>query len=191
MKPSIKKLRTCLYTRDLVAPGFFGQADQHSNKLVCDHPEMKINWNEKVCGPCQVYVNRNASIEIRTAAGRQPTPPESPAAGPPAVPVAPQNLLPSPAIPIQAEPPVQTTRPVAEPESPVRPTPVVAPPASSAAQPAAKSARSTTKTKAPAQETKKAAAPKAKATAAQAKPKATKDKPKKTTTKTESKRKKK
>jgi hypothetical protein len=188
MKPSIKKLRTCLYSRDLVATGFFGQADQHSNKLVCDHPEMKINWTEKVCGPCQVYVNRNASIEIRTAAGRQPTPPESPAAGPPAVPVAPQNLLPSPAIPIQAEPPVQTTRPVAEPESPVRPTPVVAP-ASPAAQPEAKPARSASKTKAPAQEAKKAAIPKAKVTAAKAKPEPAKGKPKKTTTKTESKRK--
>ncbi|HEX2521083.1 MAG TPA: hypothetical protein VHP35_03095 [Terriglobia bacterium] len=188
MKPSIKKLRTCLYSRDLVAIGFFGQADQHSNKLVCDHPEMKINWTEKVCGPCQVYVNRNASIEIRSAAAPQPATPERPAAGPPAVPVAPQNLLPSPATPIQAEPPVQTTRPVAEPESPVRPTPVVAP-ASPAAQPEAKPARSASKTKAPAQEAKKAAIPKAKVTAAKAKPEPAKGKPKKTTTKMESKRK--
>jgi hypothetical protein len=188
MKASIKKLRTCVYSRDLVATGFFGQAEQHSNKLVCDHPEMKINWTEKVCGPCQVYVNRNASIEIRSAAAPQPAPPERPAAGPPAVPVAPQNLLPSPAIPTQADPPVQAARPVAEPEPPVRPTPIVAP-ASPATQPAAKPAGAATKPKASAQKTKKAAPSRTKATAAKAKPKIAEGKPRKPTTKTESKRK--
>lgn len=71
MKPAIKKLRTCVYSTDLVAASFFGQADQHTNKLVCDHPEMKIGWSEKVCGDCKAYVNRNASL-LRPAPAPQP-----------------------------------------------------------------------------------------------------------------------
>ena len=73
MKPAIKKLRTCTYSKDLVSsPAIFGQREQHTNKLVCDHPEMKVNWNEKVCGPCTVYENRNAVIvESRTLDRRE------------------------------------------------------------------------------------------------------------------------
>jgi hypothetical protein len=188
MKPHIKKLRTCLYSKDLAATGFFGQAEPHTNKLVCDHPEMKVNWTEKVCSPCQAYVNRNASIEIPSAPVPQPAPPERSATGPPAVSANQQTPLPSPALPIQAEAPVQTTWSIAEPETPVRPAKAVTP-APTATQPAAQPAGPAPKMKVPAQETKKATPPKSKATTAKAKPDTAKDKPKRTTPKSESKKK--
>ena len=79
MKPYIKKLKTCRYSTEIVPTGLFQQADHHTNKLHCDHPEMKINWTEKVCGPCVVYENRNA--------GRQETAPPiaQPGSAPPVV----------------------------------------------------------------------------------------------------------
>jgi hypothetical protein len=93
MKPHIKKLRTCTYSKEIAASSFFGQREQHTNKLVCDHPEMKINWTEKACGPCQVYLNRNVTDQQATAAalplaGAEPIPaPTAPAPVPvPALP---------------------------------------------------------------------------------------------------------
>lgn len=80
MKPHLKKLKTCAYSTDLAASPF-GQKEHHTNKLVCDHPEMKINWQEKVCGSCDAYLNRNADLAI-------PVPQPEPAP-PSTVPVAP------------------------------------------------------------------------------------------------------
>jgi hypothetical protein len=63
MKASIKKLRTCAYNKAVAPSGFTGQSLQHTNKLVCDHPEMKIEWVEKTCEKCTVYSNRNVIPE--------------------------------------------------------------------------------------------------------------------------------
>jgi hypothetical protein len=46
---------------------FFGQETHQTNKLVCDHPEMKINWTVEVCGDCTVYINRNKPPEPEPA----------------------------------------------------------------------------------------------------------------------------
>jgi hypothetical protein len=78
MKPAIKKLKTCTYSKDLAPSATaFGQREQHTNKLVCDHPEMKLNWSEKVCGPCMVYENRNAELVVPV-----PQPPQAVAESP-------------------------------------------------------------------------------------------------------------
>src|SRR5688572_6051852 len=84
MKPAIKKLKTCTYSKDLApSAAAFGQREQHTNKLVCDHPEMKLNWTEKVCGPCAVYENRNAELVVPTPQPPQPAPePKAKAASP-------------------------------------------------------------------------------------------------------------
>jgi hypothetical protein len=63
MKPSIKKLRTCVYSKPVAPSGFFSQDSHQTNKLVCDHPEMKVNWQLEVCAACAVYVNRNKPPE--------------------------------------------------------------------------------------------------------------------------------
>jgi len=67
MKPSIKKLRTCIYSKPIAPGGLFAQEEHQTNKLVCDHPEMKINWTVEVCGGCKVYVNRNKPPEPEPA----------------------------------------------------------------------------------------------------------------------------
>lgn len=76
MKLSIKKLRTCAFSKSLVATGFFGQDSVHTNKLICDHPEKKISWTLTVCAECEVYVNRNKPLEPEPAKkkprGRKP-----------------------------------------------------------------------------------------------------------------------
>ncbi|MEW5976741.1 MAG: hypothetical protein AB1898_13140 [Acidobacteriota bacterium] len=63
MKVSVKRLRNCLYSRPLVQAGGFTQASPQTNKNICDHPEMKLNWTVEACGPCKVYVNRNKPPE--------------------------------------------------------------------------------------------------------------------------------
>ena len=75
MKLNIKRLRTCAYSKPLVASGFIGQPNAHTNKLVCDHHEMKVDWTEAVCASCKVYVNRNKPSETEPAkkkAARKP-----------------------------------------------------------------------------------------------------------------------
>lgn len=126
MKPAIKKLRTCTYSRDLVtSAAAFGQRDQHTNKLVCDHPQMKLNWNEKVCGPCTAYENRNAELVVpvpqpaqlapepaKTAVPAAPKPPSPPAVTAPSPPV-------SPAPPAQSQAPGKTApKPAGKPATP-------------------------------------------------------------------------
>src|SRR6185503_17022393 len=93
MKPAIKKLKTCTYSKELApSAAVFGQREQHTNKLVCDHPEMKLNWTEKVCGPCTVYENRNAELVV-------PLPLPQPAAQPPAKAASPTSVKqPSPVV---------------------------------------------------------------------------------------------
>ena len=156
MKPAIKKLKTCTYSKDLApSAAVFGQREQHTNKLVCDHPEMKLNWSEKVCGPCTVYENRNAELVVP-------------------VPQPPQPVLESPAkaaspAPVRKVPPVGTPPPV--PSAPAIPAPAkpaskpavakpaaVPPPAKSAAKAPVKKAKSTAeaKTKSSAKPTVKA-----------------------------------
>src|SRR6185503_10504995 len=146
MKPAIKKLKTCTYSKDLVpSAAAFGQREQHTNKLVCDHPEMKLNWSEKVCGPCTVYENRNAELVVP-------------------VPQPPQPVLESPAkaaspAPVRKVPPVGTPPPVSSaPAIPAKAKPAskpavaksaaVTPPAKSAAKAPEKKANATAKTKA-------------------------------------------
>ncbi len=63
MKPSIKKLRTCVYSKPVALSGLFSQESHQTNKLVCDHPQMKINWQLETCVPCTVYINRNQPPE--------------------------------------------------------------------------------------------------------------------------------
>jgi hypothetical protein len=63
MKPSIKKLRTCVYSKPVAPSGLFSQDSHQTNKLACDHPEMKVNWQVEVCAACTVYVNRNKLAE--------------------------------------------------------------------------------------------------------------------------------
>jgi hypothetical protein len=67
MKPSIKKLRTCVYSKPIAPSGLFAQEAHQTNKLVCDHPEMKINWTVEVCESCEVYINRNKPPEPEPA----------------------------------------------------------------------------------------------------------------------------
>jgi hypothetical protein len=100
MKPAIKKLRTCTYSKDRVpSAAIFGTREQHTNKLVCDHPEMKLDWNEKVCGPCTVYQNRNAGMVIPAAPPVEPElhPPAAVVASSPAQPPSPTVTEPPPA----------------------------------------------------------------------------------------------
>jgi hypothetical protein len=67
MKPSVKKLRNCVYSKPIAPRVFFGQETHQTNKLVCDHSEMKINWTVEVCGDCTVYINRNKPPEPEPA----------------------------------------------------------------------------------------------------------------------------
>lgn len=86
MKASIKKLRSCAFNKAVAPSGFTGQSIAHTNKLVCDHPEMKKDWTEKSCEKCESYRNRNISPE--------PTPPPSPEPSPmptPEPPPSPKN----------------------------------------------------------------------------------------------------
>jgi hypothetical protein len=63
MKSSVKKLRTCVYSKPVAPSGLFSQESHQTNKLVCDHPEMKVNWQLERCTGCTVYVNRNQPPE--------------------------------------------------------------------------------------------------------------------------------
>jgi hypothetical protein len=74
MKASIKKLRTCAYNKAVAPSGFTGQSLQHTNKLVCDHPEMKNEWVEKTCEKCTVYSNRNVIPEPLPPPAPEPAP---------------------------------------------------------------------------------------------------------------------
>ena len=144
MKPAIKKLKTCTYSKDLApSAAVFGQREQHTNKLVCDHPEMKLNWSEKVCGPCTAYENRNAELVVPVPQPPQPVR-ESPAKAASPAPVrpvppvvTPPPVSSAPAIPAQAKPANKPA--VAKPAA-------VPPPAKSAAKPPEKKASATPKT---------------------------------------------
>ena len=111
MKPAIKKLKTCTYSKDLApTAAVFGQREQHTNKLVCDQPEMKLNWSENVCGPCTAYENRNAELVVPVPQPPQPVR-ESPAKAASPAPVrpvppvvTPPPVSSAPAIPAQAKP---------------------------------------------------------------------------------------
>ena len=149
MKPAIKKLKTCTYSKDLVpSAAAFGQREQHTNKLVCDHPEMKLNWSEKVCGPCTAYENRNADLVVPVSQPSQPIV-ESPAR---AASPAPGRLAVSsaPATPAPAKPASKPA--VAKPAA-------VPPPAKAAAKAPVKKAKGTAEAK-----TKSSAKPTVKAT---------------------------
>jgi hypothetical protein len=77
MKASIKRLRTCSFSTAVAPTGFMGQPVQHTNKLICDHPQMKEHWMIETCEKCQVYVNRNkppepVPAEPKKKRGRKP-----------------------------------------------------------------------------------------------------------------------
>jgi hypothetical protein len=148
MKPQIKKLRTCAYSKDAAA-SFFGQPEQHTNKLVCDHPVMKINWTEKVCGPCRVYVNRNTSLEMPRSAPQSVPPPQ------------PEPATPAPAI--QAGPIVESPKQIQPAAAVERPT--GAERAAAAPAPATAPARAAAKEKVPAKKEKNLASSKTSAPA--------------------------
>ena len=61
MKAAIKKLRTCSFSKEASSTSFMGKPVQHTNKLVCDHPEKKTGWTLPTCEKCQAYQNRNLS----------------------------------------------------------------------------------------------------------------------------------
>lgn len=71
MKPEIKKLKSCLYSKSSGPTGFFARESVQPTKQVCDHPEKKMNWAIAVCADCTVYLNRTMSREL-------PTPAETP-----------------------------------------------------------------------------------------------------------------
>ncbi len=176
MKPAIKKLKTCTYSKDRASSAAaFGQREPHTNKLVCDHAAMKLNWNEKVCGPCTVYENRNAELVAPVPQPPQPAPqPPARAASPapvrqPSPVVTAPPVSPARAVPTPAEAPKKT---VAQPAN----KPTVAVPA-----PVAPPAKSATRANAPVREAKASADPKAKGSA---KPRATKEQPQKSAKKT-------
>ena len=137
MKPAIKKLKTCAYSKDLVASAaLFRQSEPHTNKLTCDHPEMKLNWSEKVCGPCTVYTNRNAELVVPPPQPPQPVPPTK--AATPAPPKKPAPAITSPVIPpvpavpakiadTQKTAPVPASKPAAREPAPVVPPAKAAP----------------------------------------------------------------
>jgi hypothetical protein len=118
MKPHIKKLRTCAYSTDLVAANF-GQREHHTNKLICDHPQMKINWEERVCGPCTIYVNRNAALVVPAAHSESKASLGTPAVSVPETSTAP-HVAKAPAIPASTARLPPTTPP--EPSRAGRPT---------------------------------------------------------------------
>jgi len=66
MKPAIKRLRTCTFSKAIVAD-FFGKERAHTHKLGCDHPEKKIDWTLEICSSCDAYVNRNKPVEPEPA----------------------------------------------------------------------------------------------------------------------------
>jgi hypothetical protein len=67
MKPSLKKLKTCLYAKSSGPTGFFARESHQPAKLSCDHPQMKVEWKESVCIDCGVYVNKNKPPEPEPA----------------------------------------------------------------------------------------------------------------------------
>jgi len=141
MKPAIKKLRTCTYSKERVPSAtIFGQREQHTNKLVCDHPEMKRDWNEKACGPCTVYQNRNAGIVPATA------PPVEPGPHPPVVVLLPDSTQ-QPSTKVTEQPPAPS--PATTEQADVKPRKFSkpterAPVAKTSSAPAGKSAAKTT-----------------------------------------------
>jgi hypothetical protein len=147
MKPAIKKLKTCTYSKDLApSAALFGQREQHTNKLVCDHPEMKVNWSEKVCGPCTVYENRNAELVVPA---RQPP---QPAPAPPvkaAIPT-PVKQVSNVAAPLRVPPPPAISAPAKPPSKPADEAKraAVPPPAKSATKAPEKKAKAAAQTKA-------------------------------------------
>jgi hypothetical protein len=104
MKTSIKRLRTCNYSTAVAPEGFLRQKAQQTNKLICDHPEMKIDWTLDACETCKVYVNRNqpAAPEPITPQASLPKPvaikPTTPKA------IAPEPVTPKPTTTATAEP---------------------------------------------------------------------------------------
>ncbi len=67
MKPSLKKLKTCVYTKISAPTGFFARESHQPPKLSCDHPQMKVGWEESVCLDCNVYVSKNNPPELEPA----------------------------------------------------------------------------------------------------------------------------
>jgi hypothetical protein len=63
MKPAIKKIKSCLYSKSIGPSGFFARESFQPTKQVCDHVDMKENWTIAVCADCKVYVNRNQPPE--------------------------------------------------------------------------------------------------------------------------------
>lgn len=63
MKPAIKKLKSCLYSKSIGPSGYFARESVQPTKLVCDHPEKKVDWTVTVCVDCTVYVNRSKTAE--------------------------------------------------------------------------------------------------------------------------------
>lgn len=63
MKPGLKKLRSCTFSKEMVTKDFFSRHDQYNRKLVCDHPKIRENWTEPVCINCLSYLNRNKPTE--------------------------------------------------------------------------------------------------------------------------------
>ena len=63
MKPAIKKLKSCFYSKSSGPSGFFARESVQPTKQVCDHPEKKVNWTVAVCADCTVYINRTSPPE--------------------------------------------------------------------------------------------------------------------------------
>ncbi len=68
MKAGLKKLRSCTFSKERVSKGFFSPHKQYNHRLVCDHPDMRENWSEKVCVDCSSYLNRNHPAETESKA---------------------------------------------------------------------------------------------------------------------------
>ena len=63
MKASLKKLRSCAFSRERSRKEFFDTRTQYNRRLVCDHPEMKVSWREATCVSCTSYRNRNEEAD--------------------------------------------------------------------------------------------------------------------------------
>jgi hypothetical protein len=84
MKAAIKKLRTCTFSREASSTSFMGKPVQHTNKLVCDHPEKKAGWALPTCEKCEIYQNRNLPpVPEPAPAPPEPEPIPTPVVAPP------------------------------------------------------------------------------------------------------------
>jgi hypothetical protein len=72
MKASLKKLRSCAFSKEMVSKAFFSRDKQYNHRLLCDHPDMREHWSENVCVDCSCYLNRNQATETESKAPTLP-----------------------------------------------------------------------------------------------------------------------